>query len=64
MVWDRIRTPLPRDVAAGEALRTRVLVHAPERHGVYRWSPAVVQEGVWWFKPEGCEAHLGVQVDR
>ena len=65
-VWDGIRTPLPRDVQAGETLRTRVLVHAPERAGVYRWSPALVQEGVQWFELGADhldQAHLVVIVD-
>lgn len=67
LVWDGIRTPLPRDVAAGEVLRTRILVHAPERPGVYRWVPALVQEAVQWFKPQGGEedgTYLVVQVAR
>jgi hypothetical protein len=66
-IWDGVRTPLPRDVAAGESLAARVLVHAPETPGPYRWSPALVQEGVQWFEPGGRGedgAHLMVHVDR
>jgi hypothetical protein len=51
-VWDGDRTPLPRDVPAGHLLRTRLLVHAPERPGMYRWSPALVQEGAQWVEPD------------
>ncbi len=66
-VWDGIRTPLPRDVPAGDVLRARVLVHAPERPGEYRWSPALVQEGVQWFDLSADaldQAQLVVLVDR
>ena len=48
-VWDGVRTPLPCDVSTGDRVLVRILVHCPERPGVYYWSPAVVQEGVQWI---------------
>ncbi len=48
-VWEGLRTPLPRDVAPGDKLVVRILVHTPEVPGVYYWNPAVVQEGAQWI---------------
>jgi glycosyltransferase involved in cell wall biosynthesis len=65
-VWEGVRTPLPRDVNAGEALRARLLAHAPERPGLYWWRPALVQDGVQWVEPEpaaGDRAQFPVRID-
>jgi hypothetical protein len=65
VIWDGVRTPLPRDVAPGERIRVRLLVTCPEEAGEYVWIPAVVQEGVDWLAEEATDAgpaRLAVQV--
>ncbi len=49
VTWDGLRTPLPFDLAPGHSVQAKLLVLAPEQPGVYRWKPAVVQEGVGWI---------------
>jgi glycosyltransferase involved in cell wall biosynthesis len=65
VIWDGVRTPLPRDVAPGDRIRVRLLVTCPEEAGEYSWIPAVVQEGVDWLNEEAIDAgpaRLSVQV--
>jgi glycosyltransferase involved in cell wall biosynthesis len=65
VIWDGVRTPLPRDVAPGDRIRVRLLVTCPEEAGAYVWIPAVVQEGVDWLVEEATDAgpaRLAVQV--
>ncbi|MGA3149402.1 MAG: hypothetical protein ABSF33_18305, partial [Acidimicrobiales bacterium] len=62
-VWEGVRTPLPRDVASGDKLVARILVHSPDVPGDYYWNPAVVQEGSQWIPPASdSPAQLAVRV--
>jgi glycosyltransferase involved in cell wall biosynthesis len=56
VIWDGVRTPLPRDVAPGDRIRVRLLVTCPKEAGEYVWIPAVVQEGVDWLAHEDTDA--------
>jgi hypothetical protein len=53
VVWDGLRTPLPRDVIAGDQIVVRILVNTPDEPGLYCWTPAIVQEGVQWIHHVG-----------
>ena len=48
-----IRTPLPIDVAPGQALTLAIRLRPPVQPGQYRLSIALVQEGVRWLPPFG-----------
>jgi hypothetical protein len=52
VVYDGLRTPLPRAVPPGDSLRIPVLVRAPGIAGRYRLGWDVVQEGRLWFSTE------------
>jgi hypothetical protein len=49
IVWDGIRTPLPRPVAPGERITLRVDVRAPIPPGRYRFALDLVAEHRAWF---------------
>jgi len=46
---DETRHPLPRDVSPNEEVEIPVYFNAPNAPGRYRYSLAMVQEGVRWF---------------
>jgi uncharacterized protein YbaR (Trm112 family)/SAM-dependent methyltransferase len=48
-----VRTPLPIDVAPGQALTVAIRLRPPVQPGQYRLSVAMVQEGVRWQQPFG-----------
>jgi len=55
VVWDGVRTALPRDVAPeDEVLVDDVRIVAPEAPGNYRLQVALVHESVTWFENEGA----------
>ena len=49
IVWDGIRTPLPREVAPDERVTLRVAVRAPIPPGAYRFALDLVAEHRAWF---------------
>jgi hypothetical protein len=49
LVFEGIRTPLPRDVAPGETLSVNAIVQAPPKPGDYRLQWDLVHENVTWF---------------
>jgi hypothetical protein len=49
VVFDGLRTPLPRDLNPGESLILSAAIRAPEKPGVYLLHLTLVQEGVAWF---------------
>ena len=49
MVFDGLRTPLPRDLNPGESVTLRAAIRAPEKAGAYLFQVTMVQEGVAWF---------------
>jgi hypothetical protein len=53
IVWDGIRTPLPRPVAPGERFTLRVDVRAPAPPGRYRLALDLVAEHRAWFGEVG-----------
>ena len=53
VVFDGIRTPLPRDVAPGETIRLPARVISPAKVGRYRLHLELVHEGITWFGEQG-----------
>jgi hypothetical protein len=49
VVFDGLRTPLPRDLNPGESVTLRVAICAPEKAGEHVLHVTLVQEGVAWF---------------
>ena len=49
VLWDGVRTPLPRAVAPGDELALEVALRSPQRPGSYRLQWDMVHEGVAWF---------------
>jgi hypothetical protein len=49
VVFDGLRTPLPRDLNPGESVTLSAAIRAPEKPGVYLLHLTLVQEGVAWF---------------
>jgi hypothetical protein len=49
VVYDGLRTPLPRDLNPGESVTLRATIRAPEKAGEYLLHVTLVQEGVAWF---------------
>jgi hypothetical protein len=53
VVFDGLRTELPRPLPPGETAMVSVLVQAPDRAGRYEVEFDVVEEGVAWFSTAG-----------
>ena len=59
IVWDGLRTPLPREVAPGDSLELELRVRVPMPPGRYRFAIDLVAERLAWFaeldgeRPEG-----------
>jgi len=53
IVWDGPRTPLPREVAPGEAVELTLAVTAPRPPGAYRLAFDLVEEHRFWFAEVG-----------
>jgi hypothetical protein len=49
VVFEGSRTPLPRDIEAGESIKLSATIQAPGRAGNYVLEVTLVQEGVAWF---------------
>jgi hypothetical protein len=49
VVFDGLRTRLPRDLNPGESVTLSAAIRAPEKPGVYLLHLTLVQEGVAWF---------------
>jgi hypothetical protein len=49
IVFDGLRTPLPRDLSPGESVTLRATIQAPEKAGQYLLHMTMVQEAVAWF---------------
>lgn len=64
VVWDGVRTPLPR-VGPGERATVHARVEAPPRMGRYRlqWEP-LREDVAWYGVPTGGDRDLDVTVDR
>ena len=62
IVWDGLRTPLPRAVAPGERLETELAVRAPLPPGRYRLAFDLVREYRYWLAEVG-NAPLDVAAD-
>jgi hypothetical protein len=54
IVWDGVRTPLPRVVEPGEEVEVHAAVHAPRPPGSYRLAFDLVEELRFWFHEVGC----------
>ena len=49
VIFDGLRTPLPRDLGPGESVTLRATIQAPEKAGKYLLHVTMVQEAVAWF---------------
>ncbi len=56
IVWDGLRTPLPREVAPGESVMVEAQVRAPIPPGQYRFAADLVVEWRAWFAELGSTA--------
>jgi hypothetical protein len=54
IVWDGVRTALPRALGPGESLELEVPVLAPRPPGGYRLAFDLVEEHRFWFAEVGC----------
>lgn len=62
IVWDGLRTELPRPVSPGERVEVRARLRGPVPPGRYRLAWDLVDEGRLWFEEVGSEP-LGSTVD-
>ncbi len=61
VVFDGLRTPLPRDVKSGESVDLKAAIQAPDKPGSYVLEVTLVQERLAWF-PEKNGAKLVIPV--
>ncbi len=61
IVFDGLRTPLPRDLRAGESVDLKAAIQAPAKPGRYILEVTLVQERSAWF-PEKNGAKLVIPV--
>ena len=61
VVFDGLRTPLPRDLKAGESVALKAAIQAPDKPGRYLLEVTLVQERSAWF-PEKNGAKLVIPV--
>jgi hypothetical protein len=61
VVFDGLRTPLPRDLGPGESVTLRATIRAPEKAGKYLLHVTMVQEAVAWFS-ESDGGHILIPV--
>jgi hypothetical protein len=61
VVFDGLRSPLPRDLGPGESVTLRAAIRAPEKAGEYLLHVTMVQEGVAWFS-DSDGGHLSIPV--
>ena len=69
IVWDGIRTPLPRPVEPGERVRLELDVRGPLPPGRYRFAVDLVAEFRAWFEelgsePAGGEVEVTPRIER
>lgn len=63
VVFDGLRTPLPRDLKPGESVKLNASIRAPEHPGKYTLEVTLVQEAVAWFpEKDGGKLTLSVRV--
>ena len=63
VVFDGLRTPLPRDLKPGESVDLRATIQAPEKPGRYTLELTMVQEQSAWFpEKDGAKLVLPVTV--
>ncbi len=63
VVFDGLRTPLPRDLGAGESADLKAAIRAPEKPGRYILEVTLVQEQSAWFpEKNGAKLTLPVRV--
>jgi hypothetical protein len=55
-VWDGERTPLARDLPAGQSIETTIRVRVPATPGAWELSLDAVREEVGWFSERGVTA--------
>jgi cell division septation protein DedD len=55
LVFDGMRTPLPRDLEPGDSVALKAAIQAPEKAGTYTLEITLVQERVAWFPERGGE---------
>ena len=55
VVFDGLRTPLPRDLGPGDSVALKAAIQAPEKAGTYTLEITLVQERVAWYPEKGGE---------
>ena len=65
VVFEGLRTPLPRDLNPGEAVTLKAVIRAPEKAGEYMLHVTLVQEGVAWFsEKDGGQILIPILVEQ
>jgi hypothetical protein len=63
VVFEGLRTPLPRDLNPGESITLKAAIRAPEKTGDYLLHLTLVQDGVAWFSErDGGHVLISVSV--
>jgi hypothetical protein len=63
VVFEGLRTPLPRDLNPGESITLKASISAPEKTGDYLLHLTLVQDGVAWFSErDGGHVLISVSV--
>jgi hypothetical protein len=62
IIFDGLRTPLPRSLAPGEEAEFEMCIQAPALRGTYAVKLDVVHEGVAWMGPRATGASIALTV--
>ena len=62
VIFDGLRTPLPRDLRPGESVELNASIQAPDKPGRYILEITLVQESAAWFSEKGSKLVLPVRV--
>ena len=63
MVFEGLRSPLPRDLNPGESTTLKAAIRAPEKTGDFLLHMSLLQEGVGWFsEKDGGHVLISVSV--
>jgi hypothetical protein len=62
VVFEGLRTPLPRDLNPGETVSLKAVIRAPEKTGDYLLHLTLFQEWVWFSEKDGGYVLISVSV--
>jgi hypothetical protein len=64
VIYDGVRTALPKDISGGTEIIVMATIQAPEQPGDYVLQATLVQEGITWFEENGMHPFaLNVRVN-